>query len=76
MSDKRNLEKHIDNKNKEIEALNFQLQKLEGFHKREIEKLEKQNDELKRQHQNWLGTQAKENEEWVKERNELKEKAH
>jgi hypothetical protein len=31
---------------------------------------------LKRQHQNWLGTQAKENEEWVKERNELKEKAH
>jgi hypothetical protein len=49
---------------------------MEGYHKREMEKIEKENNELKKQHQNWLGTQSKENEEWVKERNDLKEKAH
>jgi hypothetical protein len=38
--------------------------------------LERENDELKKQHQSWLGTQSKESDEWVKERNELKEKAH
>jgi len=40
MNEKRNLEKQIMNKNKEIETLNLRIQKLEGFHKREVEKLE------------------------------------
>lgn len=76
INEKRNLEKQIENKNKEIEALNLKVQKMDGFHKREIDKLEKEIDELKKQHQNWLDTQIKENEDWTKERSELKERAH
>lgn len=37
--EKRNLEKQIENKNREIEALNLKVQKLEGFNKREVSKL-------------------------------------
>lgn len=36
IEEKRMLEKQIENKNKEIEALNLKVQKMEGFHKREI----------------------------------------
>jgi len=39
MTEKRNLEKTIDNKNKEIEALNLKVQQMLGLHKRDIEKL-------------------------------------
>ncbi len=66
MLEKRNLEKQIENKNKEIEALNLKVQKLEGFHKREISKLEAENDELKKIHQDWVNRQNTENEEWNK----------
>lgn len=76
INEKRNLEKQIENKNKEIDALNLKVQKMEGFHKREVAKLEEEVDELKRQHQEWLGRQTRENEEWNKERGELREKAH
>lgn len=40
VNEKRNLEKQIENKNKEIEALNLKVQKMEGFNKREVSKLE------------------------------------
>lgn len=76
INEKRNLEKQIENKNKEIEALNLKVQKMEGFHKREISKLEAEVDELKKIHQDWLNKQAAENEAWNQERSELKEKAH
>jgi uncharacterized protein HemX len=39
INEKRNLEKQIENKNKEIDALNLKVQKMEGFHKREVSKL-------------------------------------
>lgn len=59
IEEKRMLEKQIENKNKEIEALNLKVQKMEGFHKREIQKLQKEIDSLKIVHQSWLDTQAK-----------------
>ena len=40
MAEKRSLEKQIENKNKEIEALNLKVQKMEGFHSREVHQLE------------------------------------
>lgn len=59
MAEKRNLEKQIENKNKEIETLNLRLQKVEGFHKNEVAKLEKEISDLKNNHQDWLDKQAK-----------------
>lgn len=44
MNEKRNLEKQIDNKNKEIDALNLRINKMEGFNKREVSKLEDEID--------------------------------
>jgi hypothetical protein len=40
MNEKRTLESHIANKNKEIEALNLKVQQMHGLHKRDIAKLE------------------------------------
>lgn len=76
INEKRNLEKQIENKNKEIDALNLKVQKMEGFHKREVSKLQAEVDELKQQHQDWLNRQTKDNEEWNKQRSDLKNKAH
>lgn len=39
MNEKRSLEGQIQNKNKEIEALNLKVQQMQGLHKRDIEKL-------------------------------------
>lgn len=39
MAEKRSLESQIANKNKEIEALNLRIEKMMGFHKREVSKL-------------------------------------
>lgn len=36
MQEKRQLEKQIENKNKEIEALSLKLEKMRGFHAREV----------------------------------------
>ena len=76
MNEKRNLEKQIENKNREIEALNLKVQKLEGFHKREMEKWEEEIVKLKNTHQDWIDKQTEENEDWNRERGELKERAH
>ncbi len=67
------MEKQIDNKNKEIEALNLKVQKMEGFHKREVGKLEDEIAELKNKHQTWLDTQTRESEEWAKEKTRLQD---
>lgn len=64
VNEKRNLEKQIENKNKEIEALNLKVQKMEGFNKREVSKLEAEIEELKKSHQDWLNRQTTESEEW------------
>lgn len=40
MEEKRNLEKQIDNKNKEIEALNLRIEKMLGLQAREVRQLE------------------------------------
>lgn len=76
MLEKRNLQKQIENKNKEIETLNLRIQKLEGYQRREVEKLEAEVNQLKEQHQKWLNNQQKQNEEWARERSELKDRAH
>lgn len=62
--EKRNLEKTIENKNKEIEVLNLRLQKLERLQVREVDKLNEEINDLKKIHQDWLNRQNKENEEW------------
>ena len=54
MNEKRTLEKQIQNKNKEIEALNLKVQKLEGYHKKEIQKLEEDIVKLKNHHLDWI----------------------
>ena len=54
MNEKRTLEKQIQNKNKEIEALNLKVQKLEGYHKKEIQKLEEDIVKLKNSHLDWI----------------------
>ena len=54
MNEKRTLEKQIQNKNKEIEALNLKVQKLEGYHKKEIQKLEEDIVKLKNSHLDWV----------------------
>ena len=41
-AEKRALESQIANKNREIEALNLRIEKMLGFHKREVSKLEEQ----------------------------------
>lgn len=76
MLEKRNLEKQIENKNKEIETLNLKVLKLERMQERELSKLNEEINDLKKIHQDWLTRQNKENEEWNRERSELKEKAH
>ena len=76
MNEKRSLEKQIENKNKEIEALNLKIQKMEGFQKREVQKLEDEIVKLKNAHQDWVDKQTEESEDWNRERGELKERAH
>ena len=76
MAEKRSLEKQIENKNKEIESLNLKVQKMEGFHSREVKQLEAEVNKLKEQHQEWVDRQARENEDWNEERSQLKERAH
>ena len=76
MNEKRSLEKQIENKNKEIEALNLKIQKMEGFQKREVQKLEDEIVKLKNTHQDWVDKQTEESEDWNRERGELKERAH
>lgn len=56
------MEKQIENKNKEIEALNLKVQKMQGLHEREIGKMKAEYDELYAKHQDWLNIQTKENE--------------
>lgn len=65
------MEKQIENKNKEIEALNLKVQKMQGLHEREIGKMKAEYDELYGKHQDWLNIQTKENEEWNKEKTRL-----
>ena len=40
MAEKRSLESHIENKTKEIEALNLRIEKMQGLQEREVRKLE------------------------------------
>lgn len=40
IAEKRMLEVQITNKNREIEALNLRIEKMVGFHRREVSKLE------------------------------------
>lgn len=40
MLEKRNLENQIKNKNKEIEELNLRIEKMNGYHKRDLEQLQ------------------------------------
>jgi hypothetical protein len=54
IAEKRELEVQIANKNQEIEALNLRIEKMTGFHKREISKLEEDIINLKEDHQKWL----------------------
>ena len=54
MTEKRNLENTITNKNKEIETLNLKVQKMTGFHDRAIAKLEEELDNVKKEHNQWL----------------------
>jgi hypothetical protein len=61
----------IENKNREIEALNLKVQQMLGLHKRDIQKLEEQLDSIKKEHQGWLDRQEKETGEWYAERKEL-----
>lgn len=71
MTEKRNLENTIANKNKEIETLNLKVTQMMGLHKRDIDKLEEDLAHANREHNKWLERQQKENEEWIAERNEL-----
>ena len=57
MNEKRTLETQINNKNKEIEALNLRIEKMMGYHKREIKNLEEDILKLKNEHQEWLEKQ-------------------
>jgi septal ring factor EnvC (AmiA/AmiB activator) len=40
VNEKRSLENQIKSKNKEIEELNLRIQKMEGYHKRDLEQLQ------------------------------------
>ena len=62
------MEGQIDNKNKEIEALNLKIQKMEGFQRREVSQLEQEINKLKEQHQEWVDRQTQENNDWNQER--------
>lgn len=74
MEEKRNLQKTIERKSKEIEELNLKVQQMQGFHKRAIDKLDSELDDVKAEHSKWLERQQKETEEWHGERNELNQK--
>lgn len=59
MEEKRNLEKTISRKSKEIEDLNLKVQQMQGFHKRAIDKLDSELDDVKAEHTKWLERQQK-----------------
>jgi hypothetical protein len=54
IAEKRELEVQINNKNREIEALNLRIEKMVGFHRREVSKLEEEINNVKQDHQRWL----------------------
>lgn len=76
IAEKRDLELQIANKNREIEALNLRIEKMTGFHKREVAKLEEEINAVKQDHQRWLEQQERETQSWNEERAGLKEKIH
>ena len=59
VTEKRTLENQIKNKNKEIEELNLRIQKMEGYHKRDIEQLQARLAEEQSRYKKWLDDQAK-----------------
>ena len=60
MTEKRNLENTIANKNREIETLNLKVQQMLGHHKRDVEKLEQEVEQRKAEHSAWLERQETE----------------
>jgi chromosome segregation ATPase len=59
VTEKRSLENQIKNKNKEIEELNLRIQKMDGYHKRDLEQLQARLAEEQGRYKKWLDDQAK-----------------
>jgi SMC interacting uncharacterized protein involved in chromosome segregation len=59
MLEKRNLENQIKNKNKEIEKANLRIEKMNGYHKRDLEQLQARLGEEQAKYRNFLDEQAK-----------------
>lgn len=59
MLEKRNLENQIKNKNKEIEELNLRIEKMNGYHKRDLEQLQARLAEEQAKYRKFLDEQAK-----------------
>ena len=74
--EKRELEKQIDYKNKEIEALNKNNLLLEGYGKKEMDKYADEVKKLKEQHARYVADSDRQNQDWNREREEYKERIH
>ncbi len=59
INEKRNLENQIKNKNKQIEELNLRIQKMELYHKKDIDALNARLAEEQARYKKWLDDQAK-----------------
>lgn len=59
VGEKRSLENQIKNKNKEIEELNLRIQKMEGYHKRDLDQLQARLNEEQVRYKKWLEEQTR-----------------